>query len=154
LADVRLCLDSAPKYQYGLKTRAIDIAQAFVSASLGPDDHIYVDMPRGVDTNGKPFAKDGYIYKLQRSLYGLRQSPQIYFDYLKSVLTDPNGLNFQQLTFDPCLFIKDGLLIVVYVDDLLLYSLTNEKIDEAIAGIKKVFEITEDNQDQEVFERG
>lgn len=148
-STVRMCLALAN--QTKLKTRAIDISQAFVSADLGPEDNIYVQMPRGKDSQGELFAKPGKLFKLNKSLYGLKQSPKIFFDFLKSVLTDPQGMNFKQSTFDQCLFLKDGIVIITYVDDILLFGESNAKIDEALEGVKSVFDITEDDMDQDVF---
>ena len=149
-STIRMCLVLAN--QLDLKTRAIDISNAFVSSSLTPEDgDIYVDMPRGVDSKGKPFSKEGTVFKLRKSLYGLRQSPRLFFEFLKSTLTDPNGLALQQSTFDQCLFFKEDLVIISYVDDILLYSVDNDKINKAIKMLRSTFELTEDEEDQDVF---
>jgi hypothetical protein len=70
-------------------------------------------MPRG-------FAKPGKVLKLKKSLYGLKQSPRNFFHYLKSKL---EAIGFEQaLDVNPCLFISDKVICLVYVDDTLLFA--------------------------------
>ena len=90
-----------------------DITAAFVHAELDEDEHIYVHQAAG-------FKRDGnLVYKLRRSVYGLRQSPRNFFQYLSSKMQDA-GLRPSKL--DPCLFVGDRVIAVIYVDDVLLYS--------------------------------
>ena len=57
-----------------------DITAAFVHAPLGPDEHIYVRQPAG-------FQRDGdLVLRLKKSVYGLRQSPRNFFNYLSNHL--------------------------------------------------------------------
>jgi hypothetical protein len=150
-STIKMCLVMAN--QLDLHTRAIDISNAYCTAPLDPNEQkdIYVEMPNGHDSQGKPFKKQGKVYKLKKSLYGMRQSGLVYFNYLKKTLTDPKGMNFKQATFDQCLFLKDDIVIVTYVDDILFFAKTNELIDETIKEFKKTFDITEDDTDQTVF---
>ena len=85
-------------------------------------------MPRG-------FSQPGKVLKLKRSLYGLRQSPRNFFRFVKSKL---EGAGFQSNDdVDPCLFISDKVICLVYVDDTLFYSPKEEYIDEAIAKLSE-----------------
>jgi len=88
-STIRMCLSLAN--QQNLKTRAIDISNAFCTAPLDPekDKDVYVEMPRGFDTKGNPFRKKGKVYKLKKSLYGMRNASRVYWNHLKKVLTDP-----------------------------------------------------------------
>jgi len=52
----------------------VDYTCAFLHAPITED--VYVRMPRG-------FEEDGKVLKLQKSLYGLRQSPRNFFEHLK-----------------------------------------------------------------------
>ena len=62
----------------GLATKQVDYALAFAHAEL--EDEACVEMPR-------LFAKKGYVLKLKKSLYGLRQSPLNFFLCLKEGLS-------------------------------------------------------------------
>ena len=39
-------------------------------------------------------------------------------------------------SFDPCLFIGPDIVVIVYVDDLLIYSPTDDPIDRLIDALK------------------
>jgi hypothetical protein len=51
-----------------LKSKQGDVIAAFLHALLGPNEHIYCEMPLG-------FRIPGKVLKLKKTLYGLRQSP-------------------------------------------------------------------------------
>ena len=109
----------------GLCSKQGDITCAFLHASLGKDEAVYIEMPQGFkqyDKNGKP-----KVLKLNRTLYGLRQSPRAFWLYLTEKL-ERCGLKQSQL--DPCLFIGSRVICIVYVDDLLFWSPKEEYIYE------------------------
>ena len=109
-----------------LATCQVDYTAAFVHAPIDTD--VYLDMPRG-------FAEPNKVYRLKHSLYGLRQSPRNFFQHLKSKL-EAVGLQSQEQV-DPCLFMSDKVIVLVYVDDTLFYSPRKEWIDEVIKKIEK-----------------
>ena len=55
-----------------LKSKQGDVTAAFLHADLGPDENIYVNMPLG-------FRQKGKVLKLSKTLYGLRQSPRMFW---------------------------------------------------------------------------
>jgi hypothetical protein len=59
-------------------------------------------------------------------VYGLRQSSRNFFKYLSDHLHDA-GLKSSPL--DPCLFIGKSVIVVIYVDDVLLYSKDKSEIE-------------------------
>jgi hypothetical protein len=83
---------------------------------------VYIQMPRR-------FGEDGKVLKLKKSLYGLKQSPRNFFLHLKAKL---EKVGFAQSEIDPCLFMNDKVICIVYVDDTLLYSPKESYIQEAI----------------------
>jgi hypothetical protein len=113
-----------------LKSAQADITAAFVHADL--KDDVYIHQPRGF----KVSMGDGheYVLKLKKSLYGLRQAPRNFFQYLSDHLVK-HGL--RQSDCDPCLFIGKDIVVIVYVDDLLLYARDDSTIDNLIAKLKK-----------------
>jgi hypothetical protein len=92
-----------------LETTQIDYTAAFVHAPI--DCLVYVEMPPG-------FKIEGHIWKLNKSLYGLAQSPRNYFLYTKEKLLK---MGFYQSESDPCLFISNDIICLIYVDDALLF---------------------------------
>lgn len=65
------------------------------------------------------------VYKLKKSLYGLKQSPGLWYEKLKILL---QGLGFKQLSSCECCFETTAktyrVIILVYVDDLIILSST------------------------------
>ena len=122
--------------QMNLANKQVDETAAFVHADIDlPPDYakmtkeekarqgVFVEMPRG-------FAKQGYVWKLKKLLYGLCQSPCNFFLHLKSKL---EAIGFEQATeVDPCLFISDKVICLVYVDDTLLFAREMADIDEVL----------------------
>ena len=121
----------------GLATKQVDYVSAFCQAPI--DEDVYVELPKGwqkLNQMGglKEKFKADHVLKLNRSCYGLRQSPKNFFQLLKSNL---EKCGFQQSTLDPCLFISPTVICVCYVDDCLFYSKHEPEIDKAIDQIKK-----------------
>ena len=123
-----------------LQTKQVDYTAAFLHAPIDKDPNwdtmnleernqsrVYIQMPRG-------FSKLGKVLKLKRSLYGLNQSPHNFFQHLKSKL-ESIGFELAEDT-DPCLFLSDKVICLVYVDDTLFYSPKAEYIDEAIEKLR------------------
>ena len=82
-----------------------------------------------------------YSIKLQRSLYGLKQSVRMWYNRLSQYLLKEGYVNN---SICPCVFIKkreNGFaIIVVYVDDLNLIG-TPEELIKTTNYLKKEFEM-------------
>ena len=120
----------------GLATKQVDYVSAFCQAPITED--VYIRLPKGWrklnELGGlKESFKDGHVLKLNRSVYGLRQSPKNFFELLRDNLFT---VGFRQSKFDPCLFISDKVICVTYVDDCLFFARDENDIDNVINGIK------------------
>jgi hypothetical protein len=122
---VRALLILATKLE--LVSAQADITAAFVHAELDEDEHIFMHQAAGFKREGN------LVYKLRRSVYGLRQSPRNFFHYLSDKLQN-KGLKPSKL--DPCLFIGDTVIVVIYVDDVLLYSKSADAIDSLLDNLQ------------------
>ena len=97
----------------------VDYTAAFCKAPIANDVYMYLPK-RGQQLNkmGLPTSfKENYIIKLNRSLYGIRDSPRNFFKHLEGKLEQ---CEFVQSPQDPYLFIGPKVIFVVYVDDCLL----------------------------------
>jgi hypothetical protein len=83
---------------------------------------VYIEMPC-------VFGEDGKGLKLNNSLYGLKKSPRNFFLHLKGKL---EKVGFTQSDNDPCLFMNDKVICIVYADYTLLYSPKECYIQEEI----------------------
>lgn len=98
-----------------LHSAQADITAAFVHADIDTPN-VFVSQPKGherVGTNGERL-----VLRLNKCVYGLKGSSRCFFKHLKGVLQD-NGI--MQSEQDPCLFIGKFVIVVVYVDDLLMF---------------------------------
>ncbi len=65
---------------------------------------------------------------------GLKQSPRYFFQYVTECLIK-QGLTASK--FDPCLFISKSLIVIIYVDDILIYGKSDDEINELIEQLKQ-----------------
>ena len=131
--------------QLGLANSQVDFTAAFVHADIDlPPDYdmmspeekskvgVFVEMPRG-------FAQPGMVLKLKKSLYGLRQAPRNHFQNCRDSL---EAIGFKQaINVDPCLFISDSVICLVYVDDCLFFARDQADIDLAVERLKGHFKL-------------
>lgn len=87
---------------------ADDATQAFLNAVRPADKPLYASYPEG-------YKRPGHCVLLKRFLYGLHDSPLGFFSCVKDHLL--NDQQFKQSRTDECLFYKDGVYVIVHVDD-------------------------------------
>ena len=101
---------------------SIDFVLAFPQAPIKTD--IYMrppKVPSGFSIPDLPTFYDHFlnVYNLLKNLYSLKDAGKTWFDFLKKGLLKQG---WKQSEIDSCLFTKDGILLVVYVDDAILIS--------------------------------
>jgi hypothetical protein len=130
-----------------LKSKQIDYVQAYTQAPI--DCEIYMNVPNGFQAidgtlkfvNGlrTKGLNNGHVLKLKRNMYGLRQGGHSWYIKLS------NGLlkrGFTQSKVDKCLFLRHDCILVVYVDDYLLFSRETKIIDDIITSLRSEFVLT------------
>ena len=92
------------------------------------------------------------VLKLNKSLYRLKNSPLAWFKHLKKELEEKG---FQAHAQEPCLFIKDNIICLGYVDDCLFFRKDMATIDELIKDLqnpqKKTLYALEEEADVSAF---
>jgi hypothetical protein len=98
---------------FNLDTTQWDAVNAFLNSLLPTE--VYVELPPGM------FSRDRKkrCWKLIKALYGLRKSPRLWQQEASRVLTE---LGFQVVYEDMCLFVREGIIIIFYVDDLIMFN--------------------------------
>ena len=118
----------------------VDVQSAFLHGKLDEKESIYMDCPDGMENVDKTHA-----LKLIKSLYGLVQSPRVYFRTFKEAM---KKIGFKTSEMDPCLFIRNGkknlVYMAIWVDDCLIVG-TKEDVDETIELFKQQFKTTEES---------
>lgn len=121
-----------------LDIESMDAVAAFLNGI--PDETIYLKIPEGLDV---PNATDRTVLQVNKSIYGLKQSPRCWY---KEVTDFFLSLNFRACLSDPCLFIKndkkDPCYVHVHVDDLTIAG-TPTSLSEFKASISAKFEMEE-----------
>ena len=111
--------------KYDLDMDQMDVKAAYLHGDIEED--IYVEPPEELRSP----EDEGQVWKLQKSMYGLKQSGRAWNKKLNETLINDG---FERSKADPCVYIKRtkrGLVIVaVYVDDLLI--LAKDKKEKAI----------------------
>lgn len=117
----------------GLETQAIDFVLAFPQAKL--DVPVYMYLPAGMQLCGIPDgAHHMYILKLERTLYGLKQTSANWYDMLKKALI---SRGFKESAADQCMFYRKDMIILVYVDDCILIGKNRSILDDFITSLKE-----------------
>jgi hypothetical protein len=97
-------------------------------------------VPEGIKVPNEE-ERNIYSVKLQKSLYGLKQSGRMWYNRLSNFLLDKGFLKNDDC---PCVFIKKSengyCIISVYVDDLNIIG-TTQDIEEASSYLKTEFEM-------------
>lgn len=104
----------------------MDFDTAYLNSTL--DEDIYIKCP-------PRFTQPGKVLKINKALYGIKQSGRRWFGTLHDELLE---MGFRQMHFDPCVFRLKNLTIAVYVDDMLLIG-PMDKINGYKSEIQKSF---------------
>jgi hypothetical protein len=107
-------------------TRQVDYTNAFAQAELNED--VYVESPR---LFGPASGKDKVLH-IRKSLYGLQQAPRTFFEKLRAGLLERGWI---QSEIDSCLFLRVGMICVVYVDNTIFASANVEDLDAMITSL-------------------
>ena len=112
--------------QKGWVTKQIDFANAFVHAPINKD--VYVSLPALFDDDESEESK-ALCLKLKKSLYGLRDAPKLWSDFLCKGLIKAG---FQPCPDDPGVYVGRGMAIATYVDDVLFFGPDAAEMEKVI----------------------
>jgi hypothetical protein len=94
----------------GWATKQVDYTNAFAQAEI--KETVYIEPPK---LFGSKSGTD-MVLLLLKSLYGLKHAPKTFYEKLRDGLLERG---FTKSDIDPCLFMKNGCICVVCVDDTL-----------------------------------
>ncbi|CAI7740724.1 unnamed protein product, partial [Closterium sp. NIES-54] len=117
----------------GWKVEQMDVKTAFLYGVV--DEEIYMKQPEGYDDGS------GRVCRLNKAIYGLKQAPRCWYARLVEVL---EALGFKVSGCDEGLFMTEGeeekVFLLVYVDDILIFSPSLERIKEVQGKLKETFQ--------------
>ena len=121
---------------FDLELEQLDVKIAFLHGNL--EENIYMSHPEGFLD-----AKKDHVCLLQKSLYGLKQSPRQWYKRFDSFMIS-NGYTRNQ--FDNCVYSKElspdsYIYLLLYVDDMLITNKGMARINDLKATLKNEFEM-------------
>jgi Reverse transcriptase (RNA-dependent DNA polymerase) len=120
---------------YGWYTTQIDFVLAYPQADVECD--IYMHIPNGFEIQGK--TRQTHVLQLIKNLYGQKQAGCIWNQHLHNKLIE---LGWKQSKADECLYYYGEVLYIIYVDDGILVSPSQEKIDKQLLNLQQHFNIS------------
>ena len=85
--------------------------------------------------------KQHHKLKLIKNLHGLKDARANWFEHLKKGLKERN---FEQSKVDPCLFHKKDLILVIYIDDCIMFTPKPHLVDEFIIDMKNDYHLEDE----------
>ena len=127
--------------EHGCLVWQTDVVVAFLQSLI--DKNVFVESAPGHDPRD---SKTGevMVYKLQRSLYGLAQSPVLWYDTTDGVLVVIGSRPTQS---DPCMYTHGSgvtlVILTLYVDDILITRKDPTLVEQKKKKLKERFEMTD-----------
>jgi hypothetical protein len=138
LASIRLILDIAAQNSWPIEM--FDFHSAFLNGELDCDEEIFMEQPHGYEE----FDKKGYVCKLFKSLYGLKQAGRKWYEVLCRTLGD---LGFNRSETDPAVFYvhkgKDIVVLACHVDDCTITGNSQHLLQSYRDKIKQKYSLTD-----------
>ena len=115
---------------FGYQCTQLDVKSAFLYGKI--DKEIYMTPPPGFEHIGPVI--------LQRSLYGLRQAPKIWYDTL---ISEFHVLGFTETISDSCVFkhVTETFYILIWVDDIILIGKNESFRKKLITHLQHKFDL-------------
>jgi hypothetical protein len=113
----------------------MDVKTAFLYRLV--KETVYVQQPLGLKNKSAGLDK---VCKLNRALYGLKQAPRVWYNTLSEYLQE---LGFKPLDADASVFHKKGVIIAIYVDDLLITRKDRKEIDALKQALNHRFKMSD-----------
>ena len=117
---------------FGLRPTQLDVQQAFLYGTIDAD--IYLKEVPGYPDIG--------VVKLEKSLYGIRQAPRIWY---QTLITEFYNLGFTELISDSCVFkhATSQCYILIFVDDIIILTNDESLRSKVVEHLKSKFSLTD-----------
>jgi hypothetical protein len=98
---------------------------AFPQAPIEMD--MYMELPTGIHT--KHGNSRDHVLKLLANIHGQKQAGCVWNSYLVTKLQE---INFKQSLIDNCIFYRDNVIFIVYVDDGIFLRPSDQQLHDII----------------------
>ncbi|CAM9594320.1 unnamed protein product, partial [Heterosigma akashiwo] len=138
-ASLRLLLAISANKGYAVDS--LDISTAFLNGDMTED--VYVRQPPGYVDPERPDK----VWKLNKALYGFRQSPRVWYMELHDHLL---SLGFQRSGHESCLYVRreggSELMVAVYVDDLVVSGSSPALVSDFKQSLASKYDLTDQGE--------
>lgn len=128
---VRVALSIAVMRGYHI--HQMDVATAFLHGDV--DEEIYITSPGGIS-----LCKPSQMLPLYKGLYPLKQAPRMWNIKWGSVL---KAMGFSQMRSDKFVFKREGIWILLYVDNMIIMGMDESELLTVKKGIAEFVEVTD-----------
>jgi len=133
------CSILALAVQFDWDIKSFDFNGAYLNGKLDEDEEIYMQAPPGYEGQGEHSVK-----RLKKSLYGLKQAGQKWYDALSCALVD---LGFCTSQADPGVFYmryrEHILILIVHVNDCIFTGSSPELLEQFKAQFHACYALTD-----------
>ncbi|KRX56900.1 Retrovirus-related Pol polyprotein from transposon TNT 1-94 [Trichinella sp. T9] len=142
LSSIRTIL--AISANYGLIAHQLDFVSAYLNGEI--EEEIYMEIPEKLDEVLKCSKVkqnlDGKVCRIRKALYGLKQSGRQWYRKLDEKLSQ---YGLKATSGDPCVYFerrgRELTIAAIYVDDVIIASNNNARLDELKKALAKSFEM-------------
>eukprot|EP00804_Cyclotella_cryptica_P009455 CCRYP_017778-RA/>CCRYP_017778-RA protein AED:0.29 eAED:0.29 QI:0/-1/0/1/-1/0/1/0/174 len=92
---------------------------------------MYMELPPGIET--KHGNSKDYVLKLFANLYGRKQAGRVWNQYMVDKLCE---IGFQQSLIDECMFYRDDIIFIMYIDDGLFFGSDDDTLSLLIKKLR------------------
>ena len=87
----------------------------------------------------RELVRNGGVLRLNKSLYGLKQSGRLWYETLRAHIESKHGA--KATATEPCVFVGPGFILLIYVDDGVIMSASKATIDAFFKTFSAAFDI-------------
>ena len=120
-----------------LELEQLDVKIAFLHGDL--DEKIFMEQQEGFKVKGK----ESMVYKLKKSLYGLKHVPRQRYKKFNSFMMNQE---YKRTFENPCVYVRRFLddkfiILLLYVDDMLIVDQDVDMIQKLKRELSKMFDM-------------
>ncbi len=94
---------------------------------------MYMELPTGIHTKHRN-SKD-HVLKLLANIYGQKQADHVCNSYLVTKLQE---INFKQSLIDNCIFYRDAVIFIVYLNDGIFLGSLDQQLRDIINKLRNL----------------
>ena len=113
----------------GWCSRQLDFVVAYPQAPA--EMPLYLQLPQGYKRKG--MTRNSHVIKLKRNVYGQKQAGRVWNQYMDQGM---RAIGFTPSKFDPCLYYRNSVIFLVYIDDCLVFGPDDKAIDEVVTNLR------------------